>query len=82
VAETGAEVTAMKQTIDLNDRHALQPAELDARHWTALGRYREPILVRSLAELIVTAIRVVALWFAMLLGLRSVGIPGCARSAS
>jgi omega-6 fatty acid desaturase (delta-12 desaturase) len=63
----------MQQTIDLNDRHAgvRRPAEPDARHWTtALGRYRAPILTRSLAELVVSAVPFVALWLAMLLSLR------------
>ncbi len=61
----------MEQTIELNDRHARRPTEPDARHWTtALARYREPILARSLAELVVTAVPFMALWLAMLLCLR------------
>jgi omega-6 fatty acid desaturase (delta-12 desaturase) len=61
----------MQQTIDRNDRHAPRPAEPDGRQWTtALARYREPILARSLAELVVTAAPFVALWLAMLLSLR------------
>jgi omega-6 fatty acid desaturase (delta-12 desaturase) len=63
----------MEQTIELADRRAgaRRPAEPDARHWTtALARYREPVLARSLAELVVTGVPFVALWLAMLLSLR------------
>jgi omega-6 fatty acid desaturase (delta-12 desaturase) len=69
----GDEVTVTQETIELADRHigARRPTEPDARHWmTALARYREPIIVRSVAELVVTVAPFVALWLAMLLSLR------------
>ena len=48
-----------------------RPAETDARRWVAaLAPYRESSLGRSLAELFVTVVPFVALWLAMLLGLR------------
>jgi omega-6 fatty acid desaturase (delta-12 desaturase) len=63
----------MQQTIELADRQAgARPlAQPDARHWaTALVAYRVPNLVRSLAELVVTAVPFVALWLLMLQSLR------------
>ena len=55
----------MQQTIEHADRRAgaHRPAEPDARHWVmALAPYREPSLGRSLAELFVTVVPLVALW--------------------
>src|SRR5512132_3718260 len=63
----------MRETVENSRRHAgeQRPAEPDARRWvTALAPYREPILGRSLAELVVTAVPFVALWLLMLLSLR------------
>jgi len=63
----------MQPTIEDADRPAglRRPAEPDARHWvTALARYREPSLARSLVELVATVVPFVALWLLMLLSLR------------
>src|ERR687891_2873740 len=63
----------MQQTIEHPGRHdrASALAEPDARHWVSvLARYREASLGRSLAELFVTVVPFVALWLAMLFGLR------------
>ena len=63
----------MQQTIEHADRHdgAHRPAEPDARRWvSALAPYREPSLVRSLVELVVTVMPFVALWLLMLASLR------------
>ena len=62
----------MRQTIEHPDRHAgaHRPAEPDARRWvSALAPYREPSLVRSLVELVVTVVPFVALWLLMLASL-------------
>jgi hypothetical protein len=50
------------------DRHAgaHRPAEPAPRRVTALAPYREPSLLRSLVELVVTVMPVVALWLLML----------------
>jgi len=43
----------------------MHPAAIEARRWTrVLSRYREPSLARSIAELAVTALPLVALWLA------------------
>ncbi len=49
----------------LNIKHNVHPAAVDARRWTGvLSRYREPSHARSIAELAVTALPLVALWLA------------------
>ena len=63
----------MRETVENSRRHAGQqpPAEPDAPRWvTLLAPYRQPILGRSLAELVVTVVPFVALWIVMLLSLR------------
>jgi acyl-lipid omega-6 desaturase (Delta-12 desaturase) len=63
----------MQRTTEHADRPAgaRRPAESDARQWvTALARYREPSLARSVVELVVTVVPFVALWLLMLLCLR------------
>jgi omega-6 fatty acid desaturase (delta-12 desaturase) len=45
--------------------HNLRPAVIDAHRWTQiLGRYRKPNHARSIAELAITALPLVALWTA------------------
>ena len=49
----------------LNNERNLRPATADARRWTEILRhYRQPSHARSIAELAVTALPLVALWIA------------------
>jgi len=49
----------------LNIKHNAHPATSEARQWTQiLNRYREPSHARSIAELVITALPLVALWLA------------------
>ena len=49
----------------LNIRHSSVPTTIDARLWTRiLSHYREPSWARSIAELTITALSLVALWSA------------------
>ncbi len=51
--------------ISLNIEHDMHPASSGARRWTQiLNRYREPSHARSIAELAITALPLVALWVA------------------
>ncbi len=49
----------------LNIEHNTHPGASEARHWTQiLSRYREPSHARSICELVITALPLVALWLA------------------
>ena len=55
-------------------RAALAPLPTDVRQWPkALARYREPDTARSVAEIAITALPLVGLWFAMWASLHLVG---------
>ena len=49
----------------MNIKHNTPPATSESRHWTQiLNRYREPSHARSIAELVITALPLAALWLA------------------
>ncbi len=49
----------------LTIEHNMHPATIDARHWAQiLNRYREPSHARSIAEIAVTVLPLMALWLA------------------
>ena len=49
----------------LNTEHNTHPPASEARRWSRiLSRYREPSHVRSVAEIAITALPLVALWLA------------------